>query len=81
MASPFADAITASMVASMDPMGRITKDFAEQLLAEKRDELVNVRMVTMEKLEKRIQEAKDSGADGNVVAGYVRMLDRYSQLV
>ena len=75
MASPFTEAITQSMIAGLDPMNGVVKQYAGQQVERAAVELVNDKLVLMQKLQQLIDNAKDAGSDGNVIAAYQRMLD------
>jgi hypothetical protein len=78
MASPFADAITQSMIAGLDPMNGVVKQYANQQVARADLDLDQERIKTMQLLEQLIAKAKDNDNDGVVVEAYRRMLNKYA---
>lgn len=78
MASPFAEAITQSMIAGLDPMNGVIKQYAAQQVARADLDLDKDKLVTMQQLQKLIDEGKANGTDGNVLDAYQRMLLKYT---
>ncbi len=77
MASAFAEAITQSMVAGLDPMNGVVRDYAQAQVKRADLDLDQERIKTMQLLEQLIDKAKETGNDGIVVEGYRRMLLKY----
>ena len=78
MASPFAEALTQSLISGLDPMNAVVKQFAGQQISRADLELDEAKLVTMQRLQKLIDEAKANGSDGNVIDAYQRMLMKYT---
>lgn len=79
MASPFAEAITQSMIAGLDPMNGVVKQYAGQMVQRSELELDEQRIQTMIRLQKLIEDGKENGIDGNVLDAYVTMLRKYTK--
>ena len=76
MASPFAEAIMASMTSSLDPTNGMVKDYAKSQTDKLNAELIVLKADTIAVLESRMQACKDGSNDGNVLAAYQRLLDQ-----
>ena len=79
MASAFADAITAGMIAQMDPMNGVIRSMAAVQLKASEQQLETGRLEIMATLRATIKECQDNGEDPKVIAAYQRMLDSYSK--
>lgn len=75
----FADAMTASMTAKLDPMSGILREFARAQTSELLEQLQVNRLETMALIRRTIKECQDGGEDPKVIAAYQRMLDSYTK--
>jgi hypothetical protein len=73
------EAYTQMFVAQLDPMNGVIKSMAQQQLATAEVQLDESKLVMMQRLQKLIDDGKANGADGNVIAAYIRMLEKYSK--
>ena len=78
MASPFAEAITQSMISGLDPMNGVIKQYAQQQVSRADADLDEIKLSMVLRLQKLIDEGKASGTDGNVLDAYQRMLLKYT---
>lgn len=76
--SVFADAITQSMVASMDPMNVVVRRMFEGQAEQAQLQLDEQRVQFIENLRGKLQKAKEDGEDAAVVDGYRRLIDKHS---
>ena len=79
MASQLAEAYTQMLVSNLDPMNGVIKSMASQQLQTSELELDQGRISTMIQLGKLIDDGKSNGSDGNVIAAFQRMLDKYTK--
>lgn len=73
------DALTQNVISGLDPMHSVMKQLANQQVAASDLALDEARLETMQKLQKLIDDGKANGSDGNVIAAYQRMLDKYTR--
>ena len=74
MASPFTEALTASMVQGLDPMNSIMRRFAEQNVAGIEVQHIEQKAESISKIERLLSEAKDRDADSSVIGSYQKLL-------
>jgi len=77
--SALMDAMTQNVIASMDPMQSVMKSLVQQQVKSSELQLDEARIETMIRLQKLIDDGKANGSDGNVIAAYQRMLDKYTK--
>lgn len=77
MASPFAEAITQSMISGLDPMNGVIRQYAQQQVAQSDLVLDQSRLEMMQKLQHLIDKAKDDNSDAAVIHAYQKMLVKY----
>lgn len=75
----FADAITGSIVAGMDPMNGVIRQLAQSQASSARVELDKERIKVMTLLQKLIDDGKANGSDSAVIESYRRMLEHYTE--
>lgn len=78
MATPFAEAITASMIAGLDPMNGVIKSYATQQVQRADLDLDTERLELMAKIESRLQSPNLSEASKRA---YAKMLEKYLQSI
>jgi hypothetical protein len=76
MASPFAEAITQSMVAGLDPMNGVIRQYASQTMESNETNVIAAKADSITKIEQLLTQAKDRGADATVIAAYQKLLGR-----
>ena len=74
MATPFAEALTASMVAGLDPMNGVVRSFAASQVNAADLQLDDQRLAMMAKIEQRLQDPNLSEAGKHA---YAKMLSKY----
>lgn len=74
MASPFTEALTAQMVAGLDPMNMISRKFMEQNIAASEAQLIESKADSIAKIEKLLSDAKDRDADSSITGAYQKLL-------
>ena len=79
MASPFAEAITQSMIAGLDPMNGVIKQYAGQQVSRAELDLDIERNKFTLELQKQIDDGKANGVDGNVIVAWQRVLNKHTQ--
>jgi ribosomal protein L17 len=78
--SAFADAISASMVAGLDPMNGMVKDYASAVVTKVKVETTSNKLEAISEIAAKLQLAKDNSADGRVVQAYSDLLDEIRSL-
>lgn len=83
MANGFAEAVTQSMLAGMDPNAQLVKGYMETYVANSRHQLNQQYIDVTIQLQKLIDEGKAANppVDGNVIEAWRRMLDSYAAKV
>lgn len=76
--SSFADAITASLVASMDPMQTVVRTMAQQQAQVSGLQLDGAKVELVKNLEGLINAGIANGSDPAVLNAYRKMLDKYT---
>jgi hypothetical protein len=74
MASPFAEAITQSMIAGLDPMNGVIRQYAQQTIATQDLSLKDQKLELIEKIEQRLHAATERKAPPSVLSTYEKML-------
>ena len=76
MASPFAEAITQSMISGLDPMNGVIRQYAQQQTETQALSLEAQKADLIEKIEQKLSAAQSRNADSSIVGAYQKMLAR-----
>lgn len=72
------NAMSQAIVASMDPMANVTKQFMAAQLVTVEATALNAKQDTMDRLERKIEQLLEKQADGRTIEVYQAMLESYS---
>lgn len=78
MASPFAEAITQSMISGLDPMNGVVRQYAQQTLETQTVDLVERKAEAISRMETMVAEAKTRQAPPSVINAYEKLLAKLS---
>lgn len=78
MASPFADAIMQSMIASMDPTISMQRDAMQGYLALQQNTLQLEKAKTVKEISELLVKAKDDNAPQSVIDTYEKLIGQLS---
>ena len=77
--SAFSDAIMQSMTASLDPMNSIVKSYAQENTEQLRISTQEAKAELIEKVSRKLTEAKASGALPSVINAYDKILSNLNK--
>jgi hypothetical protein len=72
--STFSDAITQSMIAGLDPMNGIVKDYASEQAKQLKQNRIGDKAKLISEVGNLLQSAVDKQQDGRIVAAFDRLL-------
>ena len=78
MSSPIADALTASIANSMDPMNAIVPQLAQTMVAERSIALTKSKATAIAEIEQLLTAAQNRNADTVVVTSLQKLLNSLS---